>query len=309
MSQAGLQGGSPHQPALDWKIPFGQRDEQFTRVREQMINEGVGLQDNQTLRFIETMKNLTSEVQFSTSLQISQEAEEISRLKNLGVSEVDRQSSEKTAGIQSQAHQALEAAERDARVRVEGVKREEAAAREAMREEAEEQLGMKQHQIDALKLEVANVTQTANINHQEVLRLQASLAEANVVNQQLEGLKERIRAQESTIASGNAVIESLKFALTTCGTTRGDRPLEGGPRIGRFTLKPKSLSDHDGEKSAEKAYAWIEAAERVFIQRAEETCTTGGTARWGTYAIDCLKGTAAEWAHLRWPLVSNNAAG
>lgn len=75
--------------------------------------------------------------------------------------------------------------------------------------------------------------------------------------------------------------------------------------MGISTLKPGSLSEFHGEKAIERAYVWIEAAERVLIQRANETFTTDTTERWGACAIDYLKGHAAEWAHLQWSLNTN----
>lgn len=296
--------------SIDYTTPYDQRDEQFRLTRDNIITSGIGAHDNKTLAFINALKDYAEENESTLRAQITQQAAEIEGLMKLG-QEVE-ESAARTEGAAADAENKVATIQAAAAEAVEEVRREEGQAKALL-----------QLEIDSMKALVTQVTEQSNAqvkqakeqlerSREEVATLNATLIKANQDAQQMNELKDKLQVQAESIISQKASVDSLKFALmslSNAGLTPSNNNSPVTQRIGMFTLKPKSLSEYYGEKNTEKAYAWIEAAERVFVQRAAETLTAGSTERWGAYAIDYLKGHAAEWAHLLWPLSTNNIPG
>ncbi|KAI5807961.1 hypothetical protein DFH27DRAFT_638239 [Peziza echinospora] len=78
-----------------------------------------------------------------------------------------------------------------------------------------------------------------------------------------------------------------------------------GSRMGVFTAKASNLPTYDGERNAEKVITFLVSLERAFLVRAQETMTQGSTTSWGMYAIQQLRGKAAEWGNHEWGLGEN----
>lgn len=110
---------------------------------------------------------------------------------------------------------------------------------------------------------------------------------------QLEEAKERIR-----LATRNT--GGINESRHAPGNNAGTPIFVTQERKKHFTIKTSSLPSFSGERDAEKVITFLSALERAFVLRAEETDTLGSVRSWGDYAIQCLKGKAAEWAHLTW---------
>jgi len=117
------------------------------------------------------------------------------------------------------------------------------------------------------------------------------------VRQQRDTLKATLEARIQQLEADNT---ALRTQLTTTQSQQLAALTAPSGRLGVFTAKSSSLPQFFGERDAEKVITFLCALERAFHLRASETSTSGSTRHWAEYRIQCLKGKAAEWAHITW---------
>jgi len=119
------------------------------------------------------------------------------------------------------------------------------------------------------------------------------------VRQQRDALKATLEARIQHLEADNTALRTQLAVSQQLAALAITPPARDG-RLGVFTAKPSSLPQFFGERDAEKVITFLCALERTFHLRASETSTAGSTRHWAEYGIQCLKGKAAEWAHMTW---------
>lgn len=69
-----------------------------------------------------------------------------------------------------------------------------------------------------------------------------------------------------------------------------------------FSVKVQELPTFSGDRNAEKVITFLSGLQRVFQRRNRELNLLGSTEGWGDYAVGQLRGPAANWGQLEWPI-------